>query len=146
MVGGFYDVASPWFWAAILPPLIFAITVHEVAHGWAAKQLGDPTASEAGRLTLNPIKHISLVGTIIVPVVMYLLIEIPFGWAKPVPVDFKRLNSPRRDLSLVAGAGPAHGGRPEASAPGRAVRSLRWDALPVPTWTGRCPLGSWAPS
>lgn len=103
-----FDRASDlWVWVVRLPPLILAITVHEVAHGRVAKQFGDPTAANAGRLTLNPIKHVDPIGTIIVPILMYLFTPLLFGWAKPVPVDFKQLNNPRRDLILVAAAGPA---------------------------------------
>jgi Zn-dependent protease len=91
---------------AFLPPVIFAITVHEVAHGWVAKQFGDPTAFRAGRLTLNPIKHVDLLGTIIVPIALYYLTNMVFGWAKPVPVAFQNLRNPRRDMILVAAAGP----------------------------------------
>ena len=91
---------------AFLPPVIFAITVHEVAHGWVAKQFGDSTAFRAGRLTLNPIKHVDLVGTIIVPIALYYLTNFVFGWAKPVPVAFQNLRNPRRDMVLVAAAGP----------------------------------------
>jgi Zn-dependent protease len=87
-------------------PLIFAITVHEVAHGWVAKRLGDPTAERAGRLSLNPIKHIDPFGTIILPLVLYFFTPVIMGWAKPVPVNFKQLNSPKRDMILVAAAGP----------------------------------------
>lgn len=104
---GFDRASDLWIWIVRLPPLIFAITVHEVAHGWVAKKLGDPTADKAGRLTLNPIKHIDPIGTIIVPIVLYLMTPFMLGWAKPVPVDFRRLNSPRRDMILVAAAGPA---------------------------------------
>ena len=90
-------------------PVIFAITVHEVAHGWTALQFGDRTAQMAGRLTLNPIKHIDPIGTIILPIGMLLISggAWAFGWAKPVPVAFQNLRSPRRDMSLVAAAGPA---------------------------------------
>lgn len=88
-------------------PVIFAITVHEVAHGWVAKQLGDPTAQRLGRLTLNPIKHIDPVGTILVPGVLLMLGGFIFGWAKPVPVTYENLRSPKRDMALVAAAGPA---------------------------------------
>ena len=103
---GFDRAADLWIWVVRLPPLIFAITVHEVAHGWVAKQCGDLTAANAGRLTLNPIKHVDLIGTIILPIALFLLVGFPFGWAKPVPVDFRQLRNPRRDLILVAAAGP----------------------------------------
>ncbi len=88
-------------------PMIFAITLHEVAHGWVAYKFGDDTAYAAGRLSLNPIRHIDPLGTIIVPLAMYLLTGFIFGWAKPVPVNFARLRNPRRDMGLVAFAGPA---------------------------------------
>ena len=88
-------------------PVIFAITVHEVAHGWVAKQLGDPTAMMMGRLTLNPIKHIDPIGTIVVPLVLLMLGGFIFGWAKPVPVTWENLRKPKRDMALVAIAGPA---------------------------------------
>jgi len=87
-------------------PILFAITVHEVAHGWVAKHCGDPTAAFAGRLTLNPLKHIDPVGTVIVPLALILFTGFAFGWAKPVPVAFNNLNKPRRDMILVAVAGP----------------------------------------
>ena len=87
-------------------PIIFAITVHEVAHGWVANKLGDPTAKLAGRLTLNPVKHVDLLGTIAVPLIMIVLTPFAFGWAKPVPVDWRNLRQPRRDMALVAAAGP----------------------------------------
>jgi Zn-dependent protease len=93
---------------AFVVPTVFAITVHEVSHGWTAKQLGDPTAHLAGRLTLNPIKHIDPIGTVLVPVGLYILSngQMAFGWAKPVPVNFMRLRNPRRDMIIVAAAGP----------------------------------------
>jgi len=91
---------------AILP-LLFAIIVHEVAHGWVAKQLGDQTAEMLGRLTLNPIKHIDPVGTLLVPIVMLATLGFAFGWAKPVPIDYRNLRNPKRDMVLVAAAGPA---------------------------------------
>lgn len=92
-----------------LIPMLFAITLHEVAHGWVAKRCGDPTALFAGRLTLNPIKHIDPIGTIAVPLGLLLMTggQMAFGWAKPVPVAFNNLNDPRRDMILVAAAGPA---------------------------------------
>lgn len=96
-----------WLWIVRLPPLIFAITVHEVAHGYVARRLGDPTAAEAGRLTLNPIKHIDPIGTIIVPILLYMFTPILLGWAKPVPVSFERLRNPKTDMIWVAAAGPA---------------------------------------
>ena len=88
-------------------PIIFAITVHEVAHGWVASKLGDPTAKMMGRLTLNPIKHIDPIGTIIVPLVLLAVGNFLFGWAKPVPVDWRNLRRPRQDMAWVALAGPA---------------------------------------
>jgi len=87
-------------------PVLFAITVHEVAHGWVARRLGDPTAMMMGRLTLNPIKHIDPVGTLLIPGVLLLLGGFVFGWAKPVPVTWENLRSPKRDMALVAAAGP----------------------------------------
>ena len=87
-------------------PVLFAITVHEVAHGWVASKLGDKTAMIMGRLTLNPLKHIDPLGTIIVPGVLLLLGGIIFGWAKPVPITYANLNHPKRDMALVAAAGP----------------------------------------
>ena len=87
-------------------PLLFAITLHEVAHGWTALLLGDPTAAEQGRLSLNPIKHIDPIGTVLVPVIMLLVLGFAFGWAKPVPVNMQRLRNPKKDMALVALAGP----------------------------------------
>ena len=90
------------------PPILLAITLHEVAHGWAARSLGDPTAAQLGRLTLNPLKHIDPVGTILVPAILFILPgNFLFGWAKPVPVNMNRLHEPKRDMALVAAAGPA---------------------------------------
>lgn len=89
-------------------PLTFAITVHEFAHGWVANQCGDATARMLGRLTLNPIKHIDPMGTILVPIVLYFTgSPFLFGWAKPVPINFNALKYPKRDMILVALAGPA---------------------------------------
>lgn len=89
-------------------PVVFAITVHEVAHGWTAKKYGDNTASLLGRLTLNPIKHIDLVGTIILPGLLLITgTGFIFGWAKPVPVDPNNFKYPRQNMAMVALAGPA---------------------------------------
>ena len=93
--------------AVAIIPTLFAIVVHEVAHGWVAFRLGDDTAYQMGRLTLNPLKHIDPIGTILVPLVLILTVGFAFGWAKPVPVNFNRLHNPRRDTALVAVAGPA---------------------------------------
>jgi Zn-dependent protease len=89
-------------------PLLFAVVAHEVAHGRVAEKLGDPTARSMGRLTLNPIVHIDLMGTIVVPLIL-LFIQSPFlfGWAKPVPVNFANLRGGRRDMAVVALSGPA---------------------------------------
>jgi len=92
-------------------PMIFAITVHEAAHGYAARFFGDMTADRAGRITLNPLKHIDPVGTILLPAItLFLSIQggMPFlfGWAKPVPVNFSRLRNPKHDMLWVAAAGP----------------------------------------
>lgn len=87
-------------------PVVFAITVHEVAHGWVANYLGDPTAKSQGRLTLNPLKHIDPIGTVALPLILVYLGGFIFGWAKPVPVTWQNLGSPRRDMAIVAAAGP----------------------------------------
>ncbi len=88
-------------------PVVFAITVHEVAHGWVAKRYGDNTASLLGRLTLNPIKHIDLLGTLIIPGLLLITgTGFIFGWAKPVPVDPRNFKNPRQDMAIVALAGP----------------------------------------
>lgn len=90
-------------------PVIFAITLHEAAHGYAARHFGDPTAWLAGRITLNPLKHIDPIGTILIPAMILLFSggSFLFGYAKPVPVDFSRLRQPKRDMLWVALAGPA---------------------------------------
>lgn len=100
-------LTTPQIIAVAALPILFAITVHEVAHGWVAKRLGDPTAERMGRLTLNPLKHIDLVGTILVPVLLIITAGIAIGWAKPVPVTWENLRQPKRDMALVALAGPA---------------------------------------
>ena len=87
-------------------PVLFAITLHEVAHGWVARLLGDPTAMMLGRLSLNPIKHIDPVGTVLVPALLLFMGGFVFGWAKPVPVTVENLRQPKRDMALVAIAGP----------------------------------------
>ena len=104
------SVATIVLWAV---PVVFAITLHEAAHGYVAKLFGDQTAWMLGRVTANPIKHIDPVGTILVPAVLLLTAKLfggpllVFGWAKPVPVNFGNLRNPKRDMFWVAGAGPA---------------------------------------
>ncbi len=93
--------------AIFVLPMVFAITVHEAAHGWMAKRLGDRTAEMLGRVTLNPLKHIDPIGTVLVPLGLYLMTGFMFGWAKPVPVNWRNLNHPKRDMGYVALAGPA---------------------------------------
>lgn len=87
-------------------PILFAITVHEVAHGWVAEKFGDTTARRLGRITLNPLKHIDPIGTVIVPLVLLWAGGFIFGWAKPVPVTWHNLRNPKRDMAFVAIAGP----------------------------------------
>ena len=94
-------------------PIIFAITLHEAAHGYVARLFGDPTAWMLGRISANPLRHIDPVGTLLVPAIIvftsYVALDsvFIFGWAKPVPVNFGRLRNPKRDMLWVAGAGPA---------------------------------------
>lgn len=95
-----------WQIATIAIPMILAIVFHEVAHGWVARALGDPTAAEQKRLSLNPLRHVDPFGTIILPGLLKLSGAPVFGWAKPVPVDFRRLRNPRWGMVLVAAAGP----------------------------------------
>lgn len=92
--------------SVIIVPLIFAVTVHEAAHGWVANKLGDPTAKQLGRLTFNPIPHIDPVMTILVPIAMFVTSGFLFGGAKPVPVNTRNFKHPRRDMAIVAVAGP----------------------------------------
>ena len=89
-------------------PVVFAITLHEAAHGYAARHFGDPTAWQMGRISLNPLRHVDLVGTIIIPICILLFSggSFLFGYAKPVPVDFSRLRHPKQDMLWVALAGP----------------------------------------
>jgi len=102
-------------------PVLFAITVHEAAHGYAARRLGDPTAWMLGRVTLNPVKHIDPIGTILMPLLLYFGTSgaFLFGYAKPVPVRFDRLRHPKRDMIWVALAGPM----------ANLVQALAWGAL-----------------
>lgn len=90
-------------------PVLFAITIHEAAHGWVASRCGDTTAKMLGRLSINPLRHIDLIGTIVVPIAILLLshFSFVFGWAKPVPINASQLRNPRRDIALVSAAGPA---------------------------------------
>ena len=101
-IEGFLYLASIW-----VLPVVLAITMHEAAHGWVAWRLGDDTAKLLGRVTFNPLVHIDRFGTVILPAILIMAGGILFGWAKPVPVNFARLGHPRRDMILVAAAGPA---------------------------------------
>ena len=93
--------------AICTPPLLLGVTFHEAMHGYVAYRLGDPTAKQMGRLTLNPLAHIDPVGTLLVPAVLFLTgATFLFGWARPVPVNFFRLRNPKRDMVWVAAAGP----------------------------------------
>jgi Zn-dependent protease len=86
--------------AVIVLPVLFAITAHEAAHGWMAGRLGDSTVRVQGRVTLNPLMHVDMVGTLIVPLAAFMLTGFLFGWAKPVPIDGRNLRHPRRDMAL----------------------------------------------
>ena len=90
-------------------PVVFAITLHEAAHGYVARHFGDPTAWMLGRISLNPLRHIDPVGTVLVPAILFWTTHgaFLFGWAKPVPVDFGKLRQPKKDMFWVAAAGPA---------------------------------------
>ena len=92
--------------AVLILPVVLAITVHEAAHGYVADRLGDHTARMLGRVTLNPLRHIDLLGTVLLPLGMYALTGFLFGWAKPVPVNPRNLANPRRGMAVVAVAGP----------------------------------------
>ena len=93
--------------ALYVVPLLLAVIIHEVAHGWVAEKLGDPTARQLGRITLNPIVHIDPIGTIVLPAVLYFTgSPFLFGWAKPVPVNFNNLRGGRKDMAMVGLAGP----------------------------------------
>lgn len=114
-------------------PVLLAITVHEAAHGYAARSLGDDTAERAGRLSLNPFRHIDPVGTLLVPGLLLWLGGFLFGWAKPVPVNFGRLRSPLRDMALVAGAGPGS----------NLIMAIGWVALLWVYQAQGSPTGGW---
>ncbi|MDH4135052.1 MAG: site-2 protease family protein [Gammaproteobacteria bacterium] len=103
-----FDLPLPQLLAVSILPILFAITVHEVAHGWVAKLLGDPTAHRLGRLSLNPIRHVDPMGTVLLPALLLFVSggRFMFGWAKPVPVTWENLRHPKRDMVLVALAGP----------------------------------------
>jgi Zn-dependent protease len=90
-------------------PVLFAITLHEAAHGYVARHFGDMTAHAQGRISLNPLRHVDLIGTLVVPLVILLLSggRFLFGWAKPVPVNYSALRKPRQHMAWVAAAGPA---------------------------------------
>ncbi|MCK4742290.1 MAG: site-2 protease family protein [Sulfuriflexus sp.] len=102
----FSELSTYQLLAIAILPTLFAIVVHEVAHGWVAYRLGDSTAYMMGRLTLNPIKHIDPIGTILVPAILIYTVGFAFGWAKPVPINWRNLKKPKRDIALVAIAGP----------------------------------------
>ncbi len=102
------DIAEILYIASVWTlPVLLAVTFHEAGHAWVAWRLGDPTAKQLGRVSFNPFRHIDPFGTVILPALLVLL-KSPFlfGWAKPVPIDFRRLGKPRRDMILVAAAGP----------------------------------------
>lgn len=89
-------------------PVLFAVTLHEAAHAWVAYRCGDPTAKLLGRVSFNPIRHIDLIGTLLIPITVLVLskFNFVFGWAKPVPIDGSKLKHPRRDMALATAAGP----------------------------------------
>lgn len=104
--------------------IILALVLHEIAHGWVASLLGDDTAREQGRLTLNPVSHIDPIGTLLVPAVIYALSGFIFGWARPVPIGWRRLHRPKTDMGWVAFAGPAS----------NFVQALAWAGLLKLAW------------
>lgn len=118
-------------------PVLFAITLHEVAHGWAARHFGDRTAEALGRLSLNPLRHVDPFGTVILPALLLLSgTGFLFGWAKPVPVDTRNLRNPKRDMAWVSAAGP---GVNLAMAVGWALVL----AVAMGGWLGDGSLGRW---
>jgi Zn-dependent protease len=118
-------------------PVLFAITLHEVAHGWMARRFGDRTAESLGRLSLNPLKHVDPVGTVLVPGLLLLVGSgFLFGWAKPVPVNTRNLRNPKRDMAWVAAAGPG----------ANFVMAFGWailGALAAQGWLGGGAAGEW---
>jgi len=102
---GFLSGIAPFIFSFLL--VIPALTMHEWAHGWMANRLGDPTARMMGRISINPLRHIDPIGTVIFPIAMVLLTGLAFGWAKPVPFNPRYLKNPKRDTALIALAGPA---------------------------------------
>jgi Zn-dependent protease len=142
--------------ALLALPLLFAITLHEAGHGWMAHRRGDDTAWMVGRVSLNPLRHIDPVGTVLVPLTLLVLgASFLFGWAKPVPVNFRRLNRPRQDMVWVAAAGPGtnlllalvSGALCHAvllAAPELAP-ALAWPAFAFPHFTGEGGFTFWLP-
>jgi len=90
----------------LLPLIVLSVTFHEFAHGWVANRCGDPTAKLSGRLTLNPMAHIDLWGSVLLPLLLFFTLHVLFGWAKPVPVNFRNLRKPKLQMIWVASAGP----------------------------------------
>lgn len=102
-----YELSKVQLIVVSIIPVLFAITVHEAAHGWMALRLGDPTAKMLGRLTLNPLRHIDPVGTVLLPMLFIFTLGFAIGYAKPVPITEANLKNPKRDMAWVAAAGPA---------------------------------------
>ncbi len=131
-VAGLLHTASTW-----VIPVLLAITFHEAAHAYAAWKLGDDTAARLGRVSFNPLKHVDPFGTVLLPaLLLFLRAPFLFGWAKPVPVMFGRLNNPRRDMVLVAAAGPAIN-LVLAAASALLIRGLWLVPEPAVAWAGQ---------